>query len=188
MTSLDPRAGSVSPATSLFVIVPGAAQPPAPRAPREAARLADVLYAPPPAARPRRAEFLQFSPPVIGEEEIAEVVDTLRSQWLSTGPKTKRFEQEFAEYLGAPGALALNSCTAGLHLVLDGAWANTDVFWWPAFGVSFGHDRLPELDRGALSVAMELVGVAALVYAWNRFDLRNPAARDRFLRTGQLSR
>jgi dTDP-4-amino-4,6-dideoxygalactose transaminase len=45
-------------------------------------------------------------------------VDTLRSQWLSTGPKTKRFEQEFAEYLGAPGALALNSCTAGLHTAL----------------------------------------------------------------------
>jgi hypothetical protein len=75
-----------------------------------------------------------------------------------------------------------------MHLVLDGAWANTDVFWWPAFGTSFGHDRLPELDRGALSVVMELVGVAALVYAWNRFGLREPAARDRFLRTGQLPR
>ena len=75
-----------------------------------------------------------------------------------------------------------------IHLVLDGAWANTNVFWWPAFGASFGHDRLPELDRGGLSFAMELVGVAALLYAWNRFDLRNPAARDRFLRTGQLPR
>ena len=75
-----------------------------------------------------------------------------------------------------------------IHLVLDGAWANTHVFWWPAFGVSFGHDRLPELDRGGLSVVMELVGVAALLYAWSRFDLRDPAARDRFLRTGQLPR
>lgn len=62
--------------------------------------------------------FVQFSPPVIGEEEIAEVVDTLRSGWISTGPKTKRFEEEFRAYLGAPGALALNSCTAGLHAAL----------------------------------------------------------------------
>jgi dTDP-4-amino-4,6-dideoxygalactose transaminase len=62
--------------------------------------------------------FVQFSPPVIGEEEIAEVVDTLRSGWISTGPKTKRFEEEFTAYLGAPGALALNSCTAGLHAAL----------------------------------------------------------------------
>lgn len=65
-----------------------------------------------------RKTFLPFSPPLIGEEEIAEVVDTLRSDWITTGPKTRRFEQEFAAYLGAPGALALNSCTAGLHLAL----------------------------------------------------------------------
>src|SRR5207237_10446190 len=63
---------------------------------------------------PRR-EFLSFAPPLIGEEEIQEVVDTLRSSWITTGPKTKRFEQEFATSIGAPGALALNSCTAALH-------------------------------------------------------------------------
>ncbi len=67
---------------------------------------------------PPRTEFLPFSPPCIGEEEIAEVVDTLRSNWITTGPKTKRFETEFAAALGAPGALALNSCTAGLHTAL----------------------------------------------------------------------
>jgi len=61
---------------------------------------------------------LPFSPPLIGEEEITEVVDTLRSDWITTGPKTKRFEKEFAAYLDAPGALALNSCTAGLHTAL----------------------------------------------------------------------
>jgi len=66
----------------------------------------------------RRTEFLPFSPPLIGEEEIQEVVDTLRSSWITTGPKTRRFESEFAAYLGAPGALALNSCTAGLHTAL----------------------------------------------------------------------
>ena len=67
---------------------------------------------------PGRTQFLTFSPPAIGEEEIAAVVDTLRSQWITTGPKTKRFETEFAAAIGAPGALALNSCTAGLHTAL----------------------------------------------------------------------
>jgi len=66
----------------------------------------------------RRATFLPFSPPTISEEEIAAVADTLRSDWITTGPKTKRFESEFAHYLGAESALALNSCTAGLHLAL----------------------------------------------------------------------
>jgi len=66
----------------------------------------------------RRTEFLSFSPPLIGAEEIDEVVDTLRSNWITTGPKTKRFETEFAAALGAPGALALNSCTAALHTAL----------------------------------------------------------------------
>src|SRR5579859_1410357 len=65
-----------------------------------------------------RANLLPFSPPLIGEEEIAEVVDTLRSDWITTGPKVKRFEQEFATFLGAPAALALNSCTAALHVAL----------------------------------------------------------------------
>ena len=74
--------------------------------------------APAPVPVPLRRDFLPFSPPLIGEEEINEVVDTLRSNWITTGPKTKRFEQEFAAYLDAPGALALNSCTAGLHTAL----------------------------------------------------------------------
>lgn len=65
-----------------------------------------------------RDEFLTFAPPSIGEEEIAEVVDTLRSGWITTGPKTARFEEEFARFLGAPGALAVNSCTAALHTAL----------------------------------------------------------------------
>lgn len=65
-----------------------------------------------------RKTFLPFSPPSIGEDEIKEVVDTLRSDWLTTGPKTKRFEEAFRERLGSPAALALNSCTAALHLGL----------------------------------------------------------------------
>jgi dTDP-4-amino-4,6-dideoxygalactose transaminase len=65
-----------------------------------------------------RKDFLPFSPPLIGEEEIQEVRDTLLSDWITTGPKTKRFEEAFSSFLGAPAALALNSCTAGLHTAL----------------------------------------------------------------------
>jgi len=65
-----------------------------------------------------REKFLPFSPPSIGEDEISEVVDTLRSDWITTGPKVRRFEDEFAEFVGAPDALALSSCTAALHLAL----------------------------------------------------------------------
>jgi len=65
-------------------------------------------------------EFIPFHRPSIGNEEIAEVIDTLRSGWLTTGPKTARFEQEFRNYVRSPFALAVNSCTAGLHLALAG--------------------------------------------------------------------
>jgi dTDP-4-amino-4,6-dideoxygalactose transaminase len=64
-------------------------------------------------------KFLPFALPCIGEEEINEVVDTLRSGWLTTGPKTKRFEEDFAKFIDIPYALAVNSCTAGLHLALE---------------------------------------------------------------------
>jgi len=64
------------------------------------------------------ASFLPFSPPTIGCEEIEEVVDTLRAGWITTGPKTRQFEQSFREAVDAEAALALNSCTAALHLAL----------------------------------------------------------------------
>ncbi|MFL5587639.1 MAG: DegT/DnrJ/EryC1/StrS family aminotransferase [Ktedonobacteraceae bacterium] len=66
-----------------------------------------------------RTTFLPFAVPHITQVEIDEVVDTLRSGWLTTGPKTKRFEREFAQRVGAPYALALNSGTAAMHLALD---------------------------------------------------------------------
>src|SRR5713101_2006630 len=66
-----------------------------------------------------RENFLPFALPSIGEEEIAEVVDSLRSGWVTTGPKVKRFEADFAEYVGSRHAIALNSCTAGLHIALS---------------------------------------------------------------------
>jgi len=70
---------------------------------------------------PEAEPFLPFAMPDIGEDEIAEVVDTLRTGWITTGPKTKRFESDFVSFLGDPGlqALAVNSATAGLHLALE---------------------------------------------------------------------
>jgi len=65
-----------------------------------------------------RERFLTFGAPLIGEAEIAEVVDSLRSGWLGTGPKVARFERDFAAYKGADQAVAVNSCTAALHLSL----------------------------------------------------------------------
>jgi len=61
-------------------------------------------------------QFLVFGAPTIEEAEIAEVVDSMRSGWLGTGPKVARFEEQFRQYIGADYAMALNSCTAGLHL------------------------------------------------------------------------
>jgi dTDP-4-amino-4,6-dideoxygalactose transaminase len=67
---------------------------------------------------PVRGEFLPFHRPTIGREEETEVLDTLRSGWLTTGPRTQRFEAEFARYLGARYARGVTSCTAAMHLAL----------------------------------------------------------------------
>jgi len=67
--------------------------------------------------RPRE-RFLVFGAPLIGEAEIGEVVASLRSGWLGTGPKVARFEADFAAYTGAPHTAAVGSCTAALHLSL----------------------------------------------------------------------
>jgi dTDP-4-amino-4,6-dideoxygalactose transaminase len=61
---------------------------------------------------------VRFAPPSIGPAEIAEVVAALQSGWLSTGPRVQAFERAFAGYVGVPHAIALNSCTAALHLSL----------------------------------------------------------------------
>jgi dTDP-4-amino-4,6-dideoxygalactose transaminase len=65
--------------------------------------------------------FLPFALPEIGDDEIAEVVDTLKSGWVTTGPKAKRFEDDFTAFLGDPTlhSMAVNSATAGLHLALE---------------------------------------------------------------------
>jgi len=68
-----------------------------------------------------RRKFLPYHVPSIGEDEINEVADTLRSGWITTGEKTQRFESEFARYTCAGHAVALNSCTAAMHLALVAA-------------------------------------------------------------------
>ena len=75
-----------------------------------------------------------------------------------------------------------------LHLVLDGAWTDTETFWWPAFGVDLGGGRLPSLERGALNVLLETAGLAILVWAWRRFRLGEPERRQHLLRSGRLGR
>ena len=64
-------------------------------------------------------EFIPFHAPEIGDAEINSVVETLRSGWLTTGPKVKRFEEDFARYVGCSHAVGVNSGTAALHLALD---------------------------------------------------------------------
>ncbi len=80
-----------------------------------------------------RTHYLTFGAPCIGEPEIAEVVDSLRSGWIGTGPKVARLEALMREYTGARHAVALNSCTAALHLAMlaAGVGAGDEVITTP---------------------------------------------------------
>ncbi len=76
-----------------------------------------------------------------------------------------------------------------MHLVLDGIWMESHVFWWPFFGFSFGDAELPELDRPiGVTVVLELVGVACLVWCWHTFRFSERRNLDQFVRTGHLPR
>jgi hypothetical protein len=76
-----------------------------------------------------------------------------------------------------------------MHLLLDGVWTHRQLFWWPAFGWSFGHVPLPVSTRPALLLAAEeVVGAVLLWWAWRRFRLHEPERRRRFFRTGYLGR
>ncbi len=73
-----------------------------------------------------------------------------------------------------------------LHLVFDGAWNNTEVFWWPFFGVSFDDAPLLIVDRGWWSLPLEAIGVAMCVWLWRHNNLGDAARRSVFLRDGRL--
>jgi dTDP-4-amino-4,6-dideoxygalactose transaminase len=89
-------------------------------------------------ASPVREQLLEFSPPVIGEDAIAAVVATLRSGWLTTGPRVAELEERFAAYADASHAVATSSCTTAIHLALLAAGIGpgdevvTSSFTWPA--------------------------------------------------------
>ncbi|MGI9052814.1 MAG: hypothetical protein ACR2HQ_09225 [Ilumatobacteraceae bacterium] len=73
-----------------------------------------------------------------------------------------------------------------LHLVVDGAWTDTRLFWWPAGGFDLAGTPLPETSRGWWSVVLEVAGLAILVWVWRASGLSRPAARHRFWRRGRL--
>ncbi len=81
----------------------------------------------------RRKEFLIFGSPAIEEPEIKEIEKTMRSFWIGTGPKVAKFEEMFKKYTGAKYAMALNSCTAGLHLsmIVSGIGPGDEVITTP---------------------------------------------------------
>src|SRR4051812_34034203 len=116
--------------------------------------------------------FLPFALPEIGDDEIAEVVDTLKSGWITTGPKARRFEQAFTEFLGDPAlqSIAVNSATAGLHLALealgigpgDEVITTTRTFTATAEVVRYlGADvKLVDVDPGTMNIHPQAIEAA----------------------------
>lgn len=73
-----------------------------------------------------------------------------------------------------------------LHLVFDGAWDDTAVFWWPFTG-GFDDTPLPVVQRGWWNLPLEVAGAMMIALAWRRFGLSDPSRRDEFLHTGRLT-
>ncbi len=112
--------------------------------------------------------MLPFALPEIGEEEVAEVVDTLRSGWLTTGAKTRRFEQDFADFIGGGvTALAVNSATSGLHLAAEavGIGPGDEVITTPYTFTATAevlrylgaHPVLVDIDSASLNIAADRI-------------------------------
>ena len=102
-----------------------------------------------------RKEFLIFGSPKIEQEDIDEVVDSLKSGWISTGPKVAKFEALFKDYIGSKHALALNSCTAGLHLsmIVAGLKPGDEVITTP---MTFGATANAILHSSAKPVFVDI--------------------------------
>jgi dTDP-4-amino-4,6-dideoxygalactose transaminase len=104
---------------------------------------------------PVRASFLPFHQPLIDERDEQAVLDTLRSGWLTTGPRTKSFEEELVVYTGAARCVAVNSCTAALHLALEavGVDAGDEVITSP---ITFASTANVIVHRGARPVFVDV--------------------------------
>jgi dTDP-4-amino-4,6-dideoxygalactose transaminase len=104
---------------------------------------------------PVRDTFLPYHQPSFGIEEEAELIETLRSGWITTGPRTKRFEQRLAEFVGARHCVAVNSCTAALHLALEasGVGAGDEVITSP---ITFASTANVIVHRGATPVFVDV--------------------------------
>ncbi|MBI1848767.1 MAG: aminotransferase class I/II-fold pyridoxal phosphate-dependent enzyme [Planctomycetes bacterium] len=121
-------------------------------------------------ATPVREVFLPFAKPVLGEEEIAEVVDSLRSGWLTTGPKVQKLEEAFRAYTGAHHAIAISSCTAALHVAYAalGIGPNDEIVTTPMtfsattnMAVVLGaRPVFVDIDRHTLNIDVERIEAA----------------------------
>lgn len=115
-------------------------------------------------------EFLPFHKPLLGKEEEDEVIQTLRSGWLTTGRRTLRFEKDFADYIGCKHAIGLNSCTAGLHLALvaygigEGDEVITSPITWPSTANVIVHQRAKpvfvDVESGTLNIDANKISAA----------------------------
>ncbi len=109
-----------------------------------------------------RREFLPFCRPTIGQDEIDEVVDSLKSGWITTGPKVARLESDFESWSGGQEAIAVNSATAGLHLCLacldlePGDEVITTPITWPStvnnIEICGGKSVFADVDKDTLQV------------------------------------
>jgi dTDP-4-amino-4,6-dideoxygalactose transaminase len=115
--------------------------------------------------------YIVFGSPLIGDDEIAEVVATLRSGWLGTGPKVRRFEEMFRDYVGAKHAVAVNSCTAALHLSLlvSGVGSGDEVITTPmtfcatANAIIHAGARPVFVDVDPVTMNLDPAGVASAI-------------------------
>jgi dTDP-4-amino-4,6-dideoxygalactose transaminase len=117
-----------------------------------------------------REDFLIFGSPQIGDDEIAEVVDTLKSGWIGTGPKVGAFEEAFRQYTGADFAIAVSSCTAALHLsmIVSGVGAGDEVITTPmtfcatanAIVHTGARPVFVDIDRDTMNINPELIEAA----------------------------
>src|SRR5947199_10727064 len=111
---------------------------------------------------PASPEFIYLTRPWIGEDEKAEVLDTLNGIWLSRGPKVSQFEEEFAKYTGVANAIAVSSCTAALHVALvaagvkEGDEVITSPITFPATANAVMYERatpvLVDVDRRTMNI------------------------------------